>query len=311
MVGKVTQDLTANSLLWHHYRYIPYGPIRWYYLEVLVTVPKNADPDTPQATELTKFTWKSETHFDECVYQLYNEKQVLPFFGYPTTFLETKEKVNGVECEKWSNKDKSGPYTEYWAVWYAINAHPPYSVVLRAEYNYPPSRPHQFPVPGCSINYTFSDFTTDPIDPKVFAPPDKWLTGCTNGQEGLKKYNLPDRQDGYVCVTPNATNTFEIALFAKPENGSVQVKIRHCNENDTCIDGAGCKDCVKLNTTQLVFTADNWSMPQTIQVTYLRRGNSQFRFESSSYLNNTYDTQFSTCSTNLGPCTRGRQLYCD
>ncbi len=129
------------------------------YQEVLVTVPKNADPVTPQASELTQFNWNSDTHFDECVYQFYYEKQLLSFFRYPTTFLESKEKVNGVECEKWSNKDKSGPYTEYWAVWYAINAHlHTLWCYVRAEYNYPPSLPHTVKngvyTRGCILHHT-------------------------------------------------------------------------------------------------------------------------------------------------------------
>ncbi len=307
IVSKVLQ--CANSTYWSH----SVSTFTNNYEEILITVPSNADPVTPQATQLTKFSWKSDTDFKECAYQLYNEKQILPFFGYPTTYLEYKETINGIECEKWSNKGHPGNSGEYWAVWYAINTQPPYSLVVRAIYKYPPSPPRSFPVPGCNITYTFSNFSTAPINPKLFTPPDNWLKKCSNSNQGIKTYNLPDReQGGYICVNPNATNAFEIAILAKPENGSLILNIRPCVGTDYCIYGDGCKDCVQFNTTKLVFTADNWSIPQTILVTYKADGDSQFVFDSPNYyLTNTYPTQFSTCACAGGKCAKKCQEYCE
>ena len=309
IVGKVYQD--HNSTLWSHS--IQTDGVHWHYEEVLITVPAStADPSTPEATQLTRFTWNSDTQHTSCSYSLwyYSDRQVPQFFGYPTSVLETKETIHGVECEKWSNRDKAGPYDSYWAVWYPVNAKPAYSVVLQAQYLYPPSRPHQFPVPGCSINYTFSDFTTDPISQDIFTPPTDWLTQCTDSDEGLKKYNLPDRQSGYVCVSPKTGNGFSIVLQIKPVH-DVTVNIRPCTTGDSCIDGARCKDCVHFNTTALTFSPKNWSVPQTVWVTYGADGDSQFIFDSPNYyLNNTYSTQFSTCACASGKCSNNCQEYC-
>ncbi len=84
------------------------------------------------------------------------------------------------------------------------------------------------------------------------------MNNCTNSDQGIKKYNIPGRQDGYVCVTPKTTNAFEIALQAKPEQGNVILDLRQCKPGDACIDGARCEDCVHFNATQLVFTPGNW-----------------------------------------------------
>ena len=190
--------------------------------------------------------------------------------------------------------------------------HPPYSVVLQVHYSYPPTRPNQFPVPGCTQNYTFSEFNTDPISTKQFTPPDNWLTKCTNSDQGIRKYNVPGRQDGYVCVSPGTKNAFEIALLVEPQQGNVILNLRLCGKpGDSCIDGARCKDCVHLNTTQLVFTPGNWSIPQTIQVEYKADGDTQFIFESPNYyLNNTYNSQFSTCACASGKCTNNCNMFC-
>lgn len=309
LVGKVYQDTT--STLWSHHIATQGGP--WHFEEVLVTVPAStADPDTPEATHLTKFTWKSDTDFDGCAYQLYFEtnRQLPEFFGYLTSKLETREAIQGIQCEKWSNGDKAGPYDPYWAVWYPINAHPAYSVVLKAQYVRPPSRPNQFPVPGCTLNYTFSDFSTAPIPSERFTPPEQWLTKCIDSDEGLKKSGLPDRQDGYVCVSPDKSNSFSIALATKPVK-DVSIRLRPCVAADSCIDGARCKDCVHFSSTMLTFTPSNWSTPQTIGVKYLSDGDSQFIFDSPNYyLNNTYYTQFSTCACAGGKCTNNCQMFC-
>jgi len=282
--------------------------------DVLYTVPAaTADPDTPEASALTRFSWRSDTNFQDCSYGLYYyEHRMLPlFFGYPTTFLEAKESIDGVVCEKWSNRDKAGPYDTYWAVWYPINAHPPYSKVLKAQYYTPPSRPNMFPVPSCTLDYNFTRFTTDAIPPLEFVPPPDWTSMCTNSAQGLRKARLPGRQDGYVCVAPNKTNSFTISLQAKPVQ-SVTVKLRPCTPQDYCINGARCKDCVRFSTTTLTFGPHNWATPQTIGVAYEKDGDSQFVFESpDSFLNNTYSSQFSTCAcTHSRKCTNNCQLYC-
>ena len=120
-VGGVYQDL--NSTLWS--RYVKTDGGHSQLQEVLITVPAStADPTTPEATHLTKFAWNSNTDFKCCTYRLYHNYsyQFPQFFGYPTTFLEKREAIQGMECEKWSNKDTAGPYSEYWAVWYSAHA---------------------------------------------------------------------------------------------------------------------------------------------------------------------------------------------
>jgi hypothetical protein len=307
LVKKVYQDF--NSTLWSHHVATQGGP--WHFEEVLITVPAStADPTTPEATHLTKFTWNSDTDFESCAYKIYNQ-QVPEFFGYATSVLEAREVVLGVLCEKWSNKDRAGTYDPYWAVWYPINAHPAYSAVLKAQYVYPPSRPGMFPVPGCSTNYTFSNFSTAPIPPDRFTPPKGWLLMCRDGDEGLQKSGLPDRQGGYVCVSPGKNNSFSLALLTKPVR-NVSVQIHSCGPEDSCIDGNHCKNCVLFSTTALTFTPSNWSVSQTVGVQYLTDGDSQFVFDSPNYyLNNTYDTQFSTCACTSGKkCTNNCQMYC-
>lgn len=308
LVGKIYQDV--NSTLWSHV--VATDGVHSHFQEVLFTVPaSSADPTTPEATQLTKFTWNSATAFKGCAYQLsfeYN-RQVPRFFDFSTPVLERREVIQQVECEKWTNNG-SRPYQPYWAVWYPINAHPTHSVVLKAQYIGPDSPPHSFPVPGFTLNYTFSGFNTAPIPPEQFTPPNQWLTDCINSDGGLQKINLPDRQGGYVCVSPGKNNSFSLALRTKPVNG-MSVQLLPCGPKDYCINGARCKDCVQFSSATLTFGPSNWSVPQTVEVVYLADGDSQFVFSSPNYyLNNTYDTQFSTCACASGKCSNDCYRYC-
>ena len=130
---------------------------------------------------------------------------------------------------------------------------------------------------------------------------------CINSDGGLRKSHLPNRQDGYICVSPGKNNSVSIALSTKPAH-DVIIKLLPCGPIDSCIDGAHCKDCVQFSTTTLTFGPSNWSEFQTIGATYLAGCDSQFVF--ASYLNNTFDTQFSTCACASGKCSNNCQMYC-
>lgn len=308
LVGKVYQDV--DSSLWSHT--VATDGVHMHFQEVLITVPAStADPATPEATQLTKFTWYSGSDIGGCVYRLSFEyhRQVPKFFDYPTPVLEKREVVQQVECEKWSNNG-SRPYHPYWAVWYPIDVSPAYSVVLKAQYIGPDSPPRSFPVPGFTLNYTFSNFNTTPIPPEQFTPPKQWSTHCTNGDGGLQKAHLPDRQNGYVCVSPGKGNSFSLALHTKPLH-EVTVRLLPCAPTDYCINGARCKNCVQFSRMKLTFGPSNWSMPQTVEVEYLADGDSQFVFASTDYyINNTFETQFSTCACASGTCSNNCFKFC-
>jgi len=309
LVNKVYQDIPNNHTLWSH------SARTGGYEQILITIPSStANPNTPEATHLTKFRWKSDTSFEGCVYQLnfeYNRNAVPEFFGFSTPVLEKREMVEGIECEKWSNKANASISDEYWAVWYPVKAKPPRSVVLRAYYYFPPSPPHTFPVPACTTQYNFSDFTIDPIPPERFTPPKDWLHICEDYDEGIVKHRIPGRQDGYICVTPEKDNSFSINLQTRPVH-DVSVQINPCSHDDSCIDGDRCKECVKFSATSLTFTPTNWSQPQTVTLEYLADGDSQYIFKSPNYyLNNTYESQFSTCACVTGKnCTNECNLFC-
>ncbi len=309
MVSQVHQDL--NSTLWTHL--ISTDGVHSHFEDVLYTVPAStADPDTPEASYLTRFSWKSDTNYSGCNYGLvYNNNRQLPiFFDYPLSALERKEIINGVECEKWSNKDKKGPYEAYCAGWFPTDADPTYSVVAKAQYTTPPSRPGSFPVPQCTLNYTFTKFHAGPISNELFIPPNNWSKICNNSDQGLKKYHIPDRQSGYICISPGKLASFSVSLFNKPVS-DMAVRVRLCNRQDYCIDGARCSNCVQLSTTTLEFGPNNWSKPQAISISYVADGDTQFVFDSpDSYLNNTFNTQFSTCACASKKCSNNCQMYC-
>ena len=268
-----------------------------------------ADPSTPEATQLTRFSWVSDTESQGCEYRLVSGNKLPKFFEYPTSVLEKREVVQKIECEKWSNNG-SRPYHPYWAVWYPINTKPIYSVVLKAQYIGPDSPPHSFPVPGFTLTYNFANFSTASIPLELFTPPEQWLTKCINSDGGIQKANLPDRQEGYVCVSPGKNNSFSLALFTKPQH-DVTVQLKPCVPNDSCIDGARCKDCVQFSSMTLTFGPSNWSVFQTVKVMYLKDGDSQFAISSPNYyLNNTFDIQFSTCACASGKCSNNCQQYC-
>ena len=68
------------------------------------------------------------------------------------------------------------------------------------------------------MTYTFSDFKTGLMSPEVFEPPEGWLGKCTDSDGGIRKTRLPDRQSGYVCVSPSKNNSFSLALLTKPQH---------------------------------------------------------------------------------------------
>ena len=312
VTGKVYQD--KNSSLLTHNWVTPDSGKNFYLLNTLLTIPAStADPDTPEATNLTLFTWDSDTESRNCEYQIHNGK-IQNFFGFPLTVLVKREAVGNVVCEKWSNTKTRDPHSHDWAVWFPINAQPPYSIVAKAEYYSPYHPPHGNPIPSCTLDYTFTNFSTAPIPPQVFAPPKQWLKKCNDSDGGITTKNIPNN-GAYVCVSPGKNRNFSIALRTKPQH-DVTIEITPCSPDDGwyCVNGAHCKDCVKFSRTTLTFGPRNWSMPQTVEVMYLApNGDSQFKISSPNYYitNPWYEVVFSTCACENGKiCYNNCQDHC-
>ena len=194
--GKMYQD--KNSSLLTHTWVTPDSFKNFYLQNILITIPAStADPDTPEATNLTFFTRDSDTESQNCDYQIYNGK-IQNFFGFPLTMLVKWKVVGNVECEKWSNTVTRNPRYINWAVWFTTNAQPPYSIVAKAEYYTPYHFAHVNPIPSCTLDYIFTNFSTAPIPQQVFAPPKQWLKKCNDSDGGIAT-NIP-KSGAYVCV---------------------------------------------------------------------------------------------------------------
>jgi hypothetical protein len=81
---------------------------------------------------------------------------------------------------------------------------------LQVQYKRPPNPGHGFPTPGWEFSYQFTNFSTEPIAASVWALPKSWTTVCSNLDGGVKKKGLPDRQNGYLCVSPGADAHFTL-----------------------------------------------------------------------------------------------------
>eukprot|EP00040_Diaphanoeca_grandis_P005005 m.30941 g.30941 ORF g.30941 m.30941 type:complete len:299 (+) comp16369_c1_seq1:2-898(+) len=215
----VYQDLDNNVTLWSGLMSGDY-PTQPHRQQLLyVAAPHGVDPSTPEADELTKLTW-TPTNLSGCSYQLAPHGPPA-FFAHETNFFEKHETINGVLCEKWSNNGSASapPYTPYWAVWYKATvggASSSSATVMRTTYT-DPGIHGSFPVPGFTYTYTFSDFSTAPIPPATFEPPQKWQDTCTNRDAGAAIEGVPGRQNGYLCVAPDGKSTsFTLSLLTKP-----------------------------------------------------------------------------------------------
>lgn len=236
LLTEVYQDVKLNSSYWSHHLSDDGPPKK----EVLITVlAATADPSTPQANHLTRFSWNSDTTFENCSYSLLNDHQLSKFFDLPTPVLEKKEVMQGVMCEKWSNNAPC-PHSSYWAAWYPVDAHPAHSAVIEAQYIGADHPAHSNPFPGCMLMYNFTKFSTGPIPPEQFEPPKNWLTKCINSDGGITTTGLPPRDDGYMCVSPGKNKTFSVALKTKPVK-TVTIRLRPCRPQDSCVDGGKCK----------------------------------------------------------------------
>lgn len=88
---EVYQDVEKNLSRWSHHKEGPNSPLQ----EVLMIVPTlTADPDTPEATSLTRFTWDSDTtSVQGCAYRVDPVDRVPGFFDYPTPVLEKRDRT--------------------------------------------------------------------------------------------------------------------------------------------------------------------------------------------------------------------------
>jgi hypothetical protein len=273
----------------------------------LITNPgSSADPATPESTRTTQFFFNSNDA-SNCSYQIdYDSGAPKQFFPYETSVLEGHESVNGVACEKWSNNE-TRPYNDYWAVWYEVGS---YEKVARARYRVAPIG-GGFPVPGFTVDYDFSHFSTGAVPSPILEPPSNWQDLCVDLDGGIEKHGVPNRQDGYICVGPNNSSTFSLRLATKPRH-TISVNIGLCEKGDGCIDGLHCKDCVIVSPELLHFSPENWDDNQEVKISYGHEGDSQFKISSPDYfLNNSFSLQFSTCACSPGKvCSNNCQAYC-
>jgi len=114
---------------------------------------------------------------------------------------------------------------------------------------------------------TFDYFSPD-ISDDDFKIPNDWMISCYNYNNVV---NIkPER--GYAC-TPDTNDQFTVTLDTRPVSqlGDVSVMFIPTPTKDY-----NCTNCINLVPPYVIFNANNWNIPVTVNVVFANVGTSRF-----------------------------------